>query len=142
MPDGFTILPDTPPNVLAVAGHGIIDAAAYEEVLRPALEARLERHDTIRLLYILEEDFEGFTAGAAISDARLGFSHLHDFARIALVTDADWVTHAVRLFAPLIQAPLRCFPLARRREAEAWIAEADDTAEAQADPPGGDDFPV
>ncbi len=142
MPDGFTILPDTPPEVLAVSGHGTIDAAAYEEVLRPALEARLARHAHIRLLYVLEDDFDGFTTGAAISDARLGLSHLHDFSRIALVTDTEWVTHAVRLFAPLIPAPLRCFPLSRRREAEAWVSEPDPSAEAEADPPLGESFPV
>ena len=142
MPDGFTILPDMPPNVLAVEGHGTIDAAAYEEVLRPALKDLLRHHAHIRLLYILDADFKRFTAGAAMSDARLGMSHLHDFSRIALVTDAEWVIHAVRLFAPLIPAQLRTYPLASLSEARRWITEDDPSLEAAADPPGGDSFPV
>ncbi|SIO29616.1 STAS/SEC14 domain-containing protein [Vannielia litorea] len=142
MTDGFTILPDYPPDVLAVSGQGTIDAAAYEEVLRPALEERLRRHDHVRLFYLLGEDFAGFTTGAAISDARLGMSHLHDFARIAVVTDVGWIRHGVSLFAPLISAPVRCFELAQLGAARAWITEADPSAEAYADPPVDDSFPV
>ncbi|QDC08248.1 STAS/SEC14 domain-containing protein [Oceanicola sp. D3] len=142
MTNGFSILPDFPPEVLAVKGSGTIDAEAYETVLRPEVEHRLRRHAHIRLLYILDETFEGFTAGAAMSDARLGMSHLHDFSRIAVVTDAGWVAKSVHLFAPLIKAPVRTFPLAKRGAAKAWISEPDASAEAQADPPMGDSFPI
>ncbi|MCO6383911.1 STAS/SEC14 domain-containing protein [Oceanicola sp. 502str15] len=142
MTNGFTLLPDFPPDVLAVTGQGTIDASAYEDVLRPALNDKLRRHADIRLLYILDESFEGFTAGAAVSDARLGMSHLHDFSRIAVVTDAGWVSHAVRLFAPLIAAPLRVFTLSQRRAEETWITENDPSASARADPPIDGSLPV
>lgn len=136
------VLQDFPADVFAVSASGRVDGEAYEKVLIPEIKRRLRRHDRIRLLFVLSEDFEHFTTGAAWDDARFGLAHLHDFSRIALVTDEKWIAHGMRLFAPLIRGEVRVFGLAERSGAEAWIRAADDGAADVADPPSGGDFPV
>lgn len=106
----FEILSDFPSDVVAVSGHGRIDSACYEDTLVPAIERDLASEDTAKLLSVLEDDFEGFTAGAAWDDAKIGFTHLHDFARIALVTDVDWLRKGAKLFAPLLRARFSSSP--------------------------------
>jgi hypothetical protein len=119
------ILPGFPPDVLAVAAHGRIDGKSYDETLVPALEAVIEKEGKAKLFYLLGEDFERFTAGAAWDDARLGVLHLHDFARIAVVTDTSWIRGAVSVFGPLVRAPIKAFHLVERATAESWIARND-----------------
>ncbi|MDF1873747.1 STAS/SEC14 domain-containing protein [Vannielia sp.] len=119
----FDILTGYPPDVLAVAGHGKIDRACYEEQLIPAIKEIVHKEGKVKLLYILGADFEGFSAGAAWDDTKLGLLHLHDFARIALVTDKKWVRKGAKLFAPLMAAPLDTFTLAELEAAKEWIVQ-------------------
>ncbi|MGO9138551.1 MAG: STAS/SEC14 domain-containing protein [Syntrophales bacterium] len=53
----------------------------------------------VRVLYQLSRDFLGFTAGAMLDDAKLGIRHLTQFEKIAVVTDANWISRAVQFFS-------------------------------------------
>ena len=53
--------------------------------------------------------------GAVFEDMRVGFGHLGQWARIAVVTDIDWIKHAVDLFKLLLPPRRRCSALPRRR---------------------------
>jgi hypothetical protein len=119
----FEILDGFPADVLAVSAHGRIGRESYEDTLMPAIEKAVAREGKIKLFYLLGEDYDGFTVGAAMDDARLGLFHLHEFARIAVVTDVDWIRGAAHLFGPLIEAPVHAFPLSEIETAKAWIAE-------------------
>jgi len=119
----FEILEGFPADVVAIEAHGLIDREAYEQTLVPLVEERIEREGKIKLLYVIGEDFKGFTAGAAWDDARLGLLHLADFARIAVVTDVEWIRLGVKLFAPLLRGRVRLFGLAEMEEAKRWICE-------------------
>ena len=44
-----------------------------------------------------------------------------DFARIAVVTDPEWVRIGVKMFAPLIPCPVHLFHLTERAAAQDWI---------------------
>ena len=66
------ILPGFPDQVLGVKAIGEVEDEDYEEVLVPAIEDRLSRHDKIRLLYILGPEFEGYDSDAVWDDAKLG----------------------------------------------------------------------
>ncbi len=117
----FDILEGFPADVLAIEAHGLIDREAYEKTLMPLVAERIGREGRIKLLYIIGQDFEGFTAGAAWDDARLGLLHPGDFARIAVVTDVEWVRFGVKLFAPLMRGRVRLFGLGELEEARNWI---------------------
>jgi hypothetical protein len=40
---------------------------------------------------------------------------------MALVSDADWVRHAMGLFGWMVPGEARVFPLAQLEEAKAWL---------------------
>jgi len=119
-PGGFEVMEGLPDDVLGIAARGEITARDYAETLRPLIEAKLKAHPKLRLLYRLGPRFD-YTAGAVLADARLGLSHWSDFARIAVVTDIDWIARSVRLFAPLIRGEVRVFADGDLEAAKAWV---------------------
>lgn len=119
----FEILGGMPADVLAIEARGKITRADYETVLIPEVTRRTRTQGKVKLLYLLGERFEGYTAGAAWDDAKLGILHLGDFARVAVVTDVDWIRMGVKMFAPMLSAPVHLFHTAELQSAKAWIAE-------------------
>lgn len=94
----------------------------YENVLVPEVESQTKAQGAVKMLYWLGPDFDSFTAGAMWDDTRLGLSHLGEFEKIAVVSDAGFIRAGVRLFAPLIPAPVRVFGNSELEEAKDWIA--------------------
>ncbi len=129
-PGHFEILPGFPSDVVAISAKGRIDRHAYEDVLIPLIDATLAREGKVKVLYIIGPEFEGFTAGAAWDDTKLGFSHLSDFARFALVTDVEWIRMAIKLFAPLMGGRMRVFNMAEIDTAKNWITAYNPAPEA------------
>lgn len=119
----ITILDDLPDHVLGASATGRVTAEDYRDVLIPALEARLARHERIRFLYYLGPDFRRFTTTALWDDARIGLRHLRDFERIAVVTDVDWLRTMVRALQPLT-GEMRWFASAELDAAHAWVCDA------------------
>ncbi len=56
-------------------------------------------------------------------DARFGLMHLGDFLKIAVVSDIEWVRQSVKLFAPLVRAPVQVFHNSGIEDANRWITE-------------------
>ncbi len=119
----FDVLDGFPPDVVAIAAKGTIGRSAYEGTLIPLVEQRIKAEGKIKLYYEIGERFEGYTAGAMWDDAKLGMMHLASFARIAVVTDVEWIRLGVKMFAPIIPGEVSLFHLAEREAAKAWIAE-------------------
>jgi hypothetical protein len=119
------LLPDLPPNVVGVRAVGDVEDDDYDDVLIPAVEKALEGRDKIRLLYVLGPEFDEYEADAVWEDAKFGAHHLFDFERVAVVTDATWISRGVRWFAFAIPGKVKVFPMDSLVEAEAWIVAAD-----------------
>jgi hypothetical protein len=86
-----------PDNVVAFAGRGQVTKVDYVSILIPAVEKALVRHDRIRLYYELGADFRGIDADALVEDFKIGMQHLARWERAAVVTDVQWIAHAVSL---------------------------------------------
>lgn len=108
-------------NVVAFRAKGTITRDDYEETLIPEVEKKIKAHGKVKLLYWCGEEFKGFSAGAMWDDARFGLMHLGDFLKIAVVSDIEWVRQSVKLFAPLIRAPVQVFHNADIEDANNWI---------------------
>ncbi|MCB1747321.1 MAG: STAS/SEC14 domain-containing protein [Gammaproteobacteria bacterium] len=121
----ISILPGYPDDVLAVSASGRVSARDYREVLVPQAMARLERHRSIAVLFVLGEDFERYSLGAGWRDIEFGVSHAREFRRVAVVTDITWIANLMHLLAPLVHAPLRVFPLASLAAAQHWVCVAE-----------------
>lgn len=119
----FQVLDGYPEDVVAIAAKGHITARDYETTLIPLVKARIAAKGKVKLLYMLGADFDGISMGAAWDDARLGLMHWSDFARVAVVTDIDWIRWSLKVFAPMIPCPVHVFHNAELAAAKAWISE-------------------
>lgn len=116
------LLPHLPDNVVGISASGQVNAADYETVLVPAVEAALAKHSKVRLLYELSAGFTGFTSGAMWDDMKLGLAHFKAWERVAVVTDLSWVANATNMFKFVMPCPVRVFSIKDQAQAEAWIA--------------------
>lgn len=121
----ITFLEDLPAQVLGISATERVTGEDYTQVLRPALEQRLQQHDRLRLLYHLGPEFRRFTTTALWDDPRLGLQHLEDFERIAIVTDVDWIRTAVEALNPVAPQTWRLFDNDELDSARAWISAPD-----------------
>jgi hypothetical protein len=117
------VMIDLPERVLGLRARGEVTADDYRGTVVPAIEEKLTRFRKVRLLYVLGEDFKGYSGGAAWEDAKVGMKHLTSFERIAVVTDVDWVERAVKAFGFAFPGEVRVFDDDELEQARHWISE-------------------
>jgi hypothetical protein len=116
------VLPGLPDNVLGIRALGEVEDDDYDEILVPAIEDRLNRHDKIRFLYVLGPEFEGYDGGALWDDAKLGMKTFTSYEKIALVTDTAWIGRSVKAFGWLMPGEVKIFALADIDDARTWVS--------------------
>lgn len=114
---------ELPDHVVGFTAIGKVTGEDYESVLIPAVEAGLERHAHLNLLYHIGPDFDGFDAGAVWNDTKVGLKHLTAWKRVAVVTDVDWIRGAARAFGFVMPCHVRVFENVGLGEARIWVAE-------------------
>lgn len=119
----ITLLEGFPDNVVAVRAEGQVTAQDYDKVLIPAVETALTRSKRLRFYYEIGPGFTGMDLGAMLKDIGVGFGHLGQWERIAVVTDIDWIKHATQLFGFLLPSKTEVFGIAQAADAKAWIAD-------------------
>ena len=113
---------DLPENVLGVEAVGRVTDEDYEQVLIPAVRKKFEAHEKIRYVYVLGEEFDSWTLGAMWEDVKLGGADLRAWEKVAVVTDKEWVAHAVKAFGWMIAGEVRVFELGDLDAAKNWAA--------------------
>src|SRR5438105_13022327 len=88
-----------------------------QDVLVPAMQKSLKRHEKIRLYYELNSRFPG----AAWDELDFGLEHASRCERVAIVTDIGWVRLTVKALRFLIPSEIRVFPTVQADEGRAWI---------------------
>jgi len=82
--------------------------------------------DEIRLVEVVSDDYDGFGPGGLAEDLKIGLGaliqHHSAFRRIAVVSDKEWVAHAMHAFAWMVPGELAVFSLAELDHAKAWAA--------------------
>ena len=111
-----------PDGVIGLQATGEVSADDYKSVLVPAIDRALKGGEKVRLVYELGPDYEGFEAGGVWQDLRVGTSHFYSFARVALVTDVDWIRRATNAFGFLMPGDIKVFGLRERADAARWAA--------------------
>jgi hypothetical protein len=116
------VLKNFPSDVIAVVCSGRVTRLEYDTVLVPVVISALKAHPEVRLYY---ETGPGFSidAGALWEDFMIGVGHMSRWARIAVVTDVEWVRHTLRAFGFLMPGKLRLFAAPEAAQARAWISE-------------------
>ena len=104
------VLPDMPKGVIGIRVSGRLRGEDLRE-FKPAIE-ELVKPGEIRIVEVVAPDYEGFGPGGLIEDLKLGFGaliqHHSAFKRIAIVSDKDWVAHALHALAWMVPASLPC----------------------------------
>src|ERR1700750_2363538 len=121
-----------PGNIVGIAVSGRLTMQDCRDVLVPAMEKSLKRHDKIRLYYELNSRFPG----AAWDEIDLGLEHASRCERAAIVTDIGWVRLTVKALRFLIPSEIRVFATVQADEGRAWIrARSGTRASAEAAAP-------
>ena len=121
-----------PGNVVGIAVSGRLTKQDYEDLLVPAMQKSLRRHEKIRLYYELNSRFPG----AAWDEPDLGLEHASRCERVAIVTDIGWVRLTVKALRFLIPSEIRVFATIQADEGRAWIrARSGTPASAEAAAP-------
>ncbi|WP_394229488.1 SpoIIAA family protein [Shewanella colwelliana] len=112
-------------DVVAIKVLGVLTSEDYEQHLLPAIEAKLMDHATIKLWYEFSEGFEGVSVETLWDDAKLGFFHLTDFSRVAIITDNDLVANTASVLAYMVPCPVKVFSRMEVENAQDWILHHD-----------------
>ena len=120
-PGAITELEGFPRDVIALRFSGLITSADYTASLVPLIDAAAKDHDKLKLLCVLDQYFDGYSAGAMWDDMRFGFSHLTTFSKLALVTDIEWIRKSAKLFGSLMPTEVMVFDVEELDDAKRWI---------------------
>jgi hypothetical protein len=115
------IIEGMPSNIVAALASGQVTGDDYEKVLVPAIDLALEQHEKIRLLYQFGPEFKKFTTTALWDDAKVGFHHLTDFDRVAVICDVGWIVTMVKGIGMTLPGEIRTFGNREFDRAETWI---------------------
>jgi hypothetical protein len=113
---------DLPAGVDGVRATGRVSREDYERVMLPLVEDARREGRHVRFLYEFAPELEGFTAGAAWEDAKLGLHFLRLFEGCAILADVAWLRDSVQLVGVLVPFPVRAFSSTERADALAWLA--------------------
>jgi hypothetical protein len=114
------ILPESQGNILGVKAIGTFSRQEYHEFLIPHLSTIIKEHGRVRLLFYLDEDFQGFDLEALKNEA-FGHAHKDDFQKIAMVGGSWWLNLQMTLLAPFLHGEVRNFSREELPEAWTWI---------------------
>lgn len=118
------ILKDMPQGVAGLQVSGRIGGQDLRD-FAPAMDEMLEAGE-IRLVEVITDDYEGFGPGGLAEDLKMGLGalihHHAAFRRVAVVSDKEWVAHAMHAFAWMVPGEVAIFKLAELDEAKSWAA--------------------
>lgn len=117
MPVTYTEYPEKARVEFTVSGH--LYKADYDAVVVP-LQAFIEQHGTIQMVEVVES-FAGFDPAVLFPGVQFDFRHIQNIRHAAIVTDIGWMSPIVQATSMVLPTHIRCFPLAERAAAHAWL---------------------
>ena len=106
-----------PENIVGITVSGRLTRRDCEDLLLPAMQKSLRRHEKIRLYYELNSRFPG----AAWDELDLGLEQMSRCERVAIVTDIGWVRLTVKALRFLIPSEIRVFATIEADEGRACL---------------------
>ncbi|MGI9609154.1 MAG: STAS/SEC14 domain-containing protein [Acidimicrobiia bacterium] len=117
------VIDGLPGNVVGFEAVGEVRANDYQDTLDPVIQTALESHDKLRLLYVLGDDFDGYSGGAMWEDAKVGIGNWTAWEKIAIVTDTDWVEHGIKAFGWMLPGEVKVYDDDQLEDAKKWASE-------------------
>lgn len=117
------LIPDLPDNVIGFEAVGEVHAGDYENVLDPAIERARQSHDKLRLLYVLGDEFSGYSGGAMWEDTKLGLKNWTSWEKIAVVTDKKSFADGIKVFGWMVPGDIKVYPTDQLDDATKWVGD-------------------
>lgn len=111
------IVTDHKDKLVTVTVYGEFALADYKE-FEELVNFKVRFEGPVNLLFDLRQ-MADFTLDMAWEEIRFSRTHSHDFGRIAVLTDSQWVTWSAWLSQIFVDADLRVF--ADEQEARDWL---------------------
>lgn len=121
----LTLIDGLPDHVIGIRITDKLRAEDYERQLIPLVNEKLEKHRKLDFLCCIDGEWKGMEAGAVWQDLRLGLGRIGHWARLALVSDIQWLERAVKLFSVFSPGELRHFDSADYATARDWVCEGE-----------------
>lgn len=112
------IVEGLPIDVIGIIVKGRVTRRDCHETLLPAMERALDWHVKLRLYYEIRSRYPG----AGWDEVVLAGGQATLWERVAIVSDAAWLRHAVMALRLLIPSEIRVFAATQIPEGLAWIA--------------------
>jgi len=109
-------------GIVSVAVFGEFTLADFKE-FEDLVIFEIKSDGPISLFFDLRQ-MADFTLDVAWEEIKFSREHPHDFRRIAVLTDSQWVTWSAWLSQIFVDADLRVF--GEEAEAQAWLEETDE----------------
>ena len=100
---------------------GTVTGNDYQQVALPLFHDARRAGRRIRLLYHFGPEFEGFTAGAVLGDARIGLQYLRPARTMCRRERSPHGTESARLIGAMLPCPFRVFGNDEWQTAIGWL---------------------
>ncbi len=117
----ITFMSESSGNTIGVRASGKLTKFDYETVLIPKLTELFKAHGQLNIIFLLEEEFEGWDLEAAWDDASYGLMHRADFGKLALVGGPAWVGWCIKLSGFLMKGEIKVFDPGQLDQAWQWV---------------------
>ncbi|KLO27040.1 STAS/SEC14 domain-containing protein [Mycobacterium haemophilum] len=116
------ILGESTGNVLGIRATGKLGRSEYRDILAPRIQSLLAHFRTLKVLFLMDEGFQGWSLGAAWANTIFDLKHRRDFAKVAMVGAPKWEQWCVKIAATVLMAgEMRTFRLDQLTEAWEWL---------------------
>ncbi len=119
------VLSDMPEGVTGIRVSGKVSGDDLK-AFTPAMDDLMKPGGDIRIVEVIDSDYEGFGRGGLVEDLKLGlgtlFSRHSAFKRVAVVSDKEWVVHTIHLVGWLMPGEVQVFGLDELDQAKQWAA--------------------
>ncbi|WP_375690555.1 STAS/SEC14 domain-containing protein [Pseudooceanicola sp. LIPI14-2-Ac024] len=110
-------------GIVVAKAIGEISKGDYETRLVPVLDEAIKAHGKVKILYWFGPEFEGFSGSAMWADMRLGMQHMKDIAKIAVVTDSNWLSGSIHAVSWMLPMPVEVFDNDKIGAANDWLVK-------------------
>lgn len=116
------VMGESDADVLGVRATNKLTGSDYRDALEPAVRALLDRFGTCKVLFLIDEPFDGWTLRAAWVNTVFDIRHRNDFAKVAVVGAPRWEQWCVNVAAAwLMRGELRTFDRPHLDAAWGWV---------------------
>lgn len=120
--DVIEFMDESAGNILGVRVTGKLSEADYRDVFAPRIRLLLGQFQTLKVLFVMDEAFDGWSLGAAWANTILDLKHRRDFKKIAMVGGPRWEEWCAKTVAMLLMSgEMRTFRLDQLTQAWEWL---------------------